>query len=44
MKTVGYALKKSPLKGSTSSKTMGESDILFNVWKAVEDMSYCMSL
>lgn len=44
MKTVGYAQKKSSLKGSRSSKKMGESDILFNVWKAVEDMSYCMSL
>lgn len=37
MKTVGYAQKKSSLKGSRSSKKMGESDILFNVWKAVED-------
>lgn len=44
MKTVGYAQKKPSLKGSRSSKKMGESDILFNVWKAVEDMSYCMSL
>lgn len=40
MKTVGYAQKESSLKGSRSSKKMGESDILFNVWKAVEDMSY----
>lgn len=44
MKTFGYAQKKSSLKGSTSSKKLGESGILFNVWKAVEDMRYCMSL
>lgn len=44
MKTFGYAQKKSSLKGSRSSKKLGKSDILFNVWKAVEDMSYCMSL
>lgn len=40
MKTFGYAQKKSSLKGSASSKKLGESGILFNVWKA--GMSYCM--
>jgi len=44
MKTFGYAQKKSSLKGSASSKKLGISDIPFNVWKAVEDMRYCMSL
>lgn len=45
MKTFGYAQKKSSLsKARRSSKNVGESGILFNVWKAVEDMSYCMSL
>lgn len=44
MKTFGYAQKKSSLKGRTSSKNLGESGILFNVWNAAEDMSYCMSL
>lgn len=44
MKTFGYAQKESFLKGSASSKKLRESHILFNVWKDVEDMSYCMSL
>lgn len=43
MKTFGYAQKKSSFKDSISSKKWRESDILFNVWKSVEDTGFSMS-